>query len=493
MKLAVATSQVKINSNLNALEIYYSLKRKFTEEQLFLLESLSGPDKDCNQSVIGFDPLLSFTVIDDKAYIECTDSPILAEALGQALGENVKKLYTLPVLNIDDVFGLLRMIEKLFSFSSQAKGIEGLGWFGYFGYDTIFMIEDIKKTLPRENDVPVISLAIYRGIVQLDVKTGNNNLTVNVMQDDENSINSIKNLIEQGSEIPTPPMNNTYSVTPTVQRSEYVEWFNKAKLHIDIGDIYQIQLGQELRIKSDLTPLQVYQKMREQNPSPYMYYFTTREKISIIGASPEMFTNLEADGKIVMRPIAGTIKNSSDQQTRNTNIIKLKSDQKENAEHLMLVDLCRNDIARCSIPEFLDVDELMVTELYSHVIHLVSNVTGKVLNGLDKFDVIKATFPAGTMTGTPKIKAIEIIEATENSSRGIYAGTVGYFGFNDVMLSALCIRTAIYLGEEYSIRASGGIVEDSTALGEWNETLSKLGSTYLAVTGKELASESFIN
>lgn len=494
MKIAVTEQKIELASGNDAVSLYIKLRKKYSEKELFLLESLSGPERDCNQSVIGFEPMFSFRVDGKQATFANIAQPDIAKALGHMTGNVEAKNYTVPVKNIDDVFSLLRNTEALFDKSASTDEVGGLGWFGYFGYDTIFLIEDIEKHINRDDALPVISLSVYRGIIQSNLKTGSCTLTFNSLGgENAPDLQEYAALLAGEDMTPSVSDNPTYQAMPTVHKEEYFEWFKEVKHHIDIGDIYQIQLGHEIRIRSSLTPFEVYMRMRKQNPSPYMYFFTTPEDVTLIGASPEMFTNLDGDGNIVMRPIAGTVRKPADEEKRKEAIRTLQNDEKERAEHLMLVDLCRNDIARCCEPKTLQVDELMITEMYSHVIHLVSNVTGKLAPGLDKFDAIAATFPAGTMTGTPKIKAVEIIEETEKSPRGIYAGTLGYFGFNDVMISALCIRTAMWRNGEYSIRASGGVVEDSTAAGEWNETLSKLSSTYLAITGKELSGESFIN
>ncbi|WP_302328225.1 anthranilate synthase component I family protein [Bifidobacterium asteroides] len=280
-----------------------------------------------------------------------------------------------------------------------------------------------------------------------------------------------------------------YSAHDTIDRDLFYRWFAKGKEHIAQGDVYQLQLGHEIQVDSRIPPFQVYQRLRLQDPSPYMYYFVTPQGVHVIGASPELFIGLTPDGDITLRPIAGTVGNPGGEEARQAAIRQLTGDPKERAEHLMLVDLGRNDVARCCTPESLEVDRLMTTEVYSHVIHMVSDVVGRIRPGLDKYDVFSAAFPAGTMTGTPKVRAVEIIEETEISSRGVYAGAVGFLGFDGQVLTALCIRTASYHSGSYHLRASAGIVEDSQPESEWQETLKKMSSAYLAITGKELAHE----
>ena len=195
----------------------------------------------------------------------------------------------------------------------------------------------------------------------------------------------------------------------------------------------------------------------------------------------------------MMRPIAGTCIRAKDATENKKLKDALLRDEKEVAEHVMLVDLCRNDIGRICKTNTLKTSGLIIVEEYSHVNHIVSTVVGNLKEDVNTYDAIKATFPAGTMTGAPKIRAMEIIEELEESRRGIYSGALGLIGFNGFVNTALCIRTAIYKDKVFSIRASAGIVADSEPESEWQETLSKLGSSYLAITGKELRNECFVN
>ena len=208
--------------------------------------------------------------------------------------------------------------------------------------------------------------------------------------------------------------------------------------------------------------------------------------VTVIGASPEVFVRIEGD-VVTMRPLAGTVPRSFDPAIDRGRAAALLADPKEVAEHIMLVDLCRNDIGRICRPGSLDVDVLMAPEAYSHVIHMVSNVTGTKDVAHDPYDVIAATFPAGTMTGAPKIRAMEIIEALETARRGLYAGAVGMIDFNGFTNLALCIRSTLHAEGAYRIRASAGVVADSVPEKEWRETLAKMGASYWAITGSEIA------
>ena len=531
-------------SDLGALSIYRRLRTRYREDQLFLLESLSGPDPDRNRSVIGFEPMLTLSVTDHVMTIDPLGNVQLAGLL-EVFGRIEQGVVHHPVPDIQEVFAVLRGIESSFAISGGHEGPFGMGWFGYFGYDTIFMIEDLEERIPRDAALPVISLTLYRGIITLDLKAGGHCATLihlsgdpggydirdgrgsresdsPVGQEDAGGIEysrldgqpdgksvghesdrfaEMLGLLQSDAPLAEDPARTgagsedagsdfPYSAHDTIDRDLFYRWFAKGKEHIAQGDVYQLQLGHEIQVDSRIPPFQVYQRLRRQDPSPYMYYFVTPQGVHVIGASPELFIGLTPDGDITLRPIAGTVGNPGDDEARQAAIRQLTGDPKERAEHLMLVDLGRNDVARCCTPESLEVDRLMTTEVYSHVIHMVSDVVGRIRPGLDKYDVFSAAFPAGTMTGTPKVRAVEIIEETEVSSRGVYAGAVGFLGFDGQVLTALCIRTASYHSGRYHLRASAGIVEDSRPESEWQETMKKMSSAYLAITGKELAHES---
>lgn len=533
----------QLSSDLDALTIYERLRTVYREDQLFLLESLGGPELDRNRSAIGFEPLMTLSVMGRVMTIDPLGSELLSGVL-KSCGEVKRGVVRLPVHDAQDVFEMLRRIESSFRISGEHEGPFGLGWFGYFGYDTIFMIENLEELIPRDALLPVISLTLYRGIVNLDLKAGRQSIIVtdleeesvapdmkgrngssgrgtgdgavcgsgllervlDLLQSDCSSVDQ-KDIPDNhfvGADCEQPGSSEgykdasnpggigedyPYSARDTIDRDLFYRWFTKGKEHIAQGDVYQLQLGHEIQVDSRIPPFQVYRRLRHQDPSPYMYYFVTPQGVHVIGASPELFIGLTPDGDITLRPIAGTVGNPGEGEARRAAIRQLTGDPKERAEHLMLVDLGRNDVARCCTPESLKVDRLMTTEVYSHVIHMVSDVVGRIRPGLDKYDVFAAAFPAGTMTGTPKVRAVEIIEETEVSPRGVYAGAVGFLGFDGMVLTALCIRTASYHSGSYHLRASAGIVEDSQPESEWQETMKKMSSAYLAITGRELAHE----
>ena len=276
------------------------------------------------------------------------------------------------------------------------------------------------------------------------------------------------------------PSSVRFEVTP----EEYGSRVERALDHIAGGDIYQIQLGHQIEIESSVLPFDVYRRLRERNPSPYMS-FATIAGTSLVGASPELFVRLEK-GVVTMRPIAGTAPLSGDRARAHVARRALLANEKERAEHLMLVDLCRNDFGRVCAPASINVDELMVVEEYSHVMHLVSDVVGTARACVSAMELVRATFPAGTMTGAPKIRAMELIETLESSRRGLYAGAHGLIGFGGWCVLGLGIRMTTHREGIYTVRASAGVVADSTAKGEWHETLSKMAAAFWAVSNEEL-------
>lgn len=258
----------------------------------------------------------------------------------------------------------------------------------------------------------------------------------------------------------------------------------KAKEYVMAGDVVQVVLSQRFDTVSRASPFDIYRSLRVINPSPYMYYLDTGD-VKLIGSSPEILVRLEGD-RITLRPIAGTRRRGESEAIDKALEEELRNDPKEIAEHIMLVDLGRNDVGRVAKTGSVNVTELMTVERYSHVMHLVSNVEGILRDGLDAFDVLKACFPAGTVTGAPKVRAMEIIEELEPVRRGPYAGAVGYFGYSGNMDTCITIRTIIMKGRKVYVQAGAGIVADSVPEREYKETVNKAMGMMKAVS---LASE----
>jgi len=364
------------------------------------------------------------------------------------------------------------------------------GLVGYFGYDTIRYIE--KKLAHSENPdelhTPDILLMVSEEVVVFDNLSGKLYLIVQAQQDQYDAANQYLDQLEQRLHEPI-PLYKAISCANTVKESDFKSGFTrvgfmnavkKAKDYIRAGDIMQVVLSQRLSIDYDAPPLDLYRALRSLNPSPYMYYMDLGD-FHIVGSSPEILVRLEQD-EITVRPIAGTRKRGATEQRDKELEIELLNDPKELAEHLMLIDLGRNDAGRVSQTGTVTLTDKMFIERYSHVMHIVSNVTGKLLPDLSAIDVLRATFPAGTVSGAPKIRAMEIIDELEPTKRGVYSGAIGYLGWNGNMDTAIAIRTAVIKDQKLHIQAGAGIVYDSIPELEWKETMNKGRAIFKAVS-----------
>ena len=283
-----------------------------------------------------------------------------------------------------------------------------------------------------------------------------------------------------------PGRRSRLSVRSNISRSEFMRMVERAKQHIRAGDIIQAVLSQRLEVPIRCRPFDIYRVLRSLNPSPYMY-FLRFGSLCLVGSSPEMLVRCE-DGRLETRPIAGTRPRGKDEREDERLIHQLRTSPKERAEHLMLVDLGRNDLGRVGRTGSVRTPELMVVEKYSHVLHLVSGVTARLRPGKTAMDVLRATFPAGTVTGAPKVRAMEIIAELERHDRGTYAGAVGYFSFSGNLDTCITIRTILAKDHRASIQAGAGIVADSQPAREYQETLSKARGMVQAI---ELAEKRF--
>ncbi|MCX7122695.1 MAG: anthranilate synthase component I family protein [Gammaproteobacteria bacterium] len=481
--MRVKNTVERLPQGISAFEAYRRLKKYHAAQDLFLLESLSGPERALRKALLAVNPLLHLQV--KGAQLHLSGHPLLCQHVKSVLAAS-PLLKNLCLIDLQDLFAVLRLIESCFSVDYQ-EGFDfdyRFGFFGYFGYDAIQYIEKIQHKIAASDEGADVALSLYQSVLYVDLKTQASYWIQNHFEGIRDFDCTNLRCLEPEADILDQPVPVQDHVQDSITEAAYLKAVDQALHHIALGDIYQIQLGHTIAIDSPIDPFVVYQRMRAKNPSPYMYFVEIGEK-RIIGASPELCVNLR-ENCVTIRPLAGTIRrgktSEEDQILKDT----LRNDPKEQAEHIMLVDLARNDVSRVCQVNTLKVTELMVIEAYSHVFHLVSNVLGKLAAGLDHYDVIAASFPAGTLTGAPKIRAMELIEAMETSRRGIYGGCLGFIDFRGNTEMAICIRTAFYQGGRYSIRASAGIVVDSIAEKEWQETLVKLGSSYYAITGKEL-------
>ena len=261
----------------------------------------------------------------------------------------------------------------------------------------------------------------------------------------------------------------------SLSRDEYMAGVKRTQEYIAAGDVYQLVLSSRFSGRHTLDPFEAYRALRLINPSPYMYYCKLGD-VTVVGSSPEALVKVNAAGRAELRPIAGTRPRAEDQTVDERHERELLADVKENAEHVMLVDLARNDLGRVARAGSVHVDPYRVIERYSHVMHIVSGVKGQLRTDRDAFDLFAATFPAGTLVGAPKVRAMEIIDEFEPVRRGLYGGTVGYFGARGDMDQAITIRTLVFRGDEYSYQAGAGIVADSVPATEYDEVFAKSGA-----------------
>ena len=354
------------------------------------------------------------------------------------------------------------------------------GLAGYFGYDTVRYIEPrLAKT--QKQDVlgtPDILLMLTEQLVAVDNLSGKLIFIVHADPELPNAyalarqrLQELTQLLRQPVEIPRAPQFPPQQAVSEFGEEAYKQAVEKAKRYIFDGDMMQVVPSQRMSQPFPASPLNLYRVLRSINPSPYMFYYDMGDH-HVVGASPEILVRLEGDS-VTVRPIAGTRPRGKTPQQDASLAQELLADPKELAEHLMLIDLGRNDVGRVAQQGTVKLTEKMVIERYSHVMHIVSNVEGKLKPGLDAIAVLKATFPAGTVSGAPKVRAMEIIDELEPSKRGIYAGAVGYLGFNGDMDLAIAIRTAVIKAGTLYVQSGGGLVADSVPASEWTETQNK--------------------
>lgn len=463
-----------------AFSAYINLLNDFDSRDLVLMESLGPSSNETKISLIGINPVLNIKIFDTDVVITGNEFLLIkirSIYSTQNLEYSSTSLLQYKLNERKGIWDFLRLLDHEFK---QVEG--GILAFTTFAYNTIHFIETISGY--EKGDLPDISITFHSTYIEFTREC----MTIHeycFVGAKSISIENAASYLQFKNEVEQPFAITTFVVDRETTKTSYLEKAELGLMHVQIGDVYQIQIGQRITISSEIQPLDVYARLRMLNPSPYMYLFDCGGH-RIIGASPESFVVMN-DDEVVMRPIAGTI-GKSNEKAKCDAIKEFESNPKEIAEHMMLVDLCRNDLCKVSLPSSLKVPELMSVEEYSHVYHMVSVAKSKARAECDKFDVIKACFPAGTMTGTPKIRAIELITEIEDSARGMYAGALGVIGLGtNYINTALCIRTAIERDGVFSLRASAGIVSDSIIESEYLETLQKMGSVFKAITNEEIS------
>ena len=459
----IPLSKVISLDNASPLTIYSKVANK---TNTFLLESVEGGEKWAQYSIIGIDCLDSIKVTGDV--VETKINSIVSSFQSSDPLNEIRKLTSLH----------------------KAPEIENLprfygGYVGFFAYESAQYAEKriadlIHKDSKFEEHMPEIYLVKAEKLIVYD----NINKTTQIILNIDPSKTSYEKALRDIEDIGTILSNDT--TIPEIDfkepsgnkifnsnfsKEDYLKAVDRVKDYIEEGDVMQVVLAQDFFLPFQSNPFDLYKALRDLNPSPYMYYLDL-EECQVVGASPEILIRLE-EGKVTLRPIAGTRKRGKDDKEDLINQEDLLNDPKEIAEHLMLIDLGRNDVGRVSQMGSVKVTDKMIIEKYSHVMHIVSNVVGDLLEDLDYVDALKATLPAGTLSGAPKIRAMQIINELEPSSRGIYGGAIGYISWNGDIDTAIAIRTAVIKDNVIHVGAGAGIVADSIPENEWLECKQK--------------------
>ncbi|MBD3314746.1 MAG: anthranilate synthase component I [Chitinivibrionales bacterium] len=435
----------------------------------FLLESVTGGDRVARYSFIGGDPFLTFRADGDRWRIEGREK---SNGTGN------------PIL-------VLRELMRRY----KGVHVEGIprfsgGAVGYCAYDAIRFWEEIPDMNPKRDGLNDIFMGLYRTIVAFDNREHRLLLITHLFVDEstdleaayheaEHTLGSLEDTLAIRLPSTALKIGDAGPVSSNFDKGQFETAVEKCREYIAAGDIFQVVLSQRFSVEVDANPFDLYRVLRTVNPSPYMFYLSCEDS-SIIGASPEMLVRVE-DRRVEVRPIAGTRRRGADEHEDERLTKELLADPKERAEHIMLVDLGRNDVGRVSEHGSVVTEEMMHIEKYSHVIHIVSNVHGRLRSDKDAFDALFSCFPAGTLSGAPKIRAMEIIDELEPVRRGIYGGALGYIDFCGNLDSCIVIRTMLYRDGVASIQAGAGIVADSVPSTEYQETVNKANALFSAI------------
>ena len=444
--------------------------------QAFLLESIEGGEKIARYSFLGCSP---HTILRAR---NRPDAPQGCTAITIERAGGGKEEIVAPMIDV-----LREMMHRQRPVKVQGLPPFSCGAVGYFGYDAVRWFEQLPDQAQDDLGLDTAIVMFYSSLLAFDHVKHQIHIIANVFTDGATDAGSLREKyiaacseiarLEASLLVPVEPptaMRRTepLQIRSNMSREYYVSCIERIKEYIRAGDVFQVVFSQ--RFETDLVshPFQVYRSLRVINPSPYMFYLKLGGDETLLGASPEMLVRCK-DGNLEYRPIAGThprgVTESEDRQLEDN----LKSDEKEKAEHVMLVDLGRNDLGRVSEYGSVRVADLMFVEKFSHVMHLVSSLTSRLRGDLDCFDARAATFPAGTLSGAPKVRAMEIIDQLEPTRRGAYAGSVMYFDYSGNLDSCIVLRTMYSRGKKAYVQAGGGIVADSVPDTEFTETVNK--------------------
>nr|WP_010133412.1 anthranilate synthase component I [Microbulbifer agarilyticus] len=457
------------------LTTYMKLAARDGGRYSYLLESVQGGEKWGRYSIIG---------LPARTVLKVTGHEITVERDGKVIEQK----------QVEDPLAFVEEFRSRY----KVPEIEGLprfngGLVGYFGYDVVRYIEPkLADSCPPDTlGNPDILLMVSDELVVFDNLAGAVLFIVHADPQQENAFESAQRRLDELVGQLSQPLD---SVEPLgidgehTAEDTFVSHFgedafkqgvHKVKDYILAGDVMQVVPSQRLSAPFTVPPLNLYRALRSLNPSPYMYFLDLGDH-QVVGSSPEILVHLE-DGDMTVRPIAGTRRRGATEEQDLALEQDLLADPKEIAEHLMLIDLGRNDVGRVAQTGTVQVTEKMVVERYSHVMHIVSNVTGRIQPGLNAIDALRAAHPAGTLSGAPKIRAMEIIDELEPEKRGVYGGAVGYLAWNGNMDTAIAIRTAVIKDGKVYVQAGAGLVADSDPQSEWDETMNKARALFRAV------------
>jgi anthranilate synthase component 1 len=457
-------------------------------EPCFLLESAENSEQIGRFSFLGTDPRLE---------IRATGREISVRNKGASNFET----HLLPESDGDPMHEVERLMAAFKPVEVKGLPVFTGGAVGFLGYD---MVRFFENTVPGPRDdglgLPDMVFLITDSLVIFDHRFRKLQVVANICTDDFDTIEAAYEAGRTRIETIINRLSKPQSVAPfslmeepedasvidsNTTQEEYEGMVRKAKDYILAGDIFQVVPSQRFETDYQGRPIDLYRALRHVNPSPYMFCLQFGEEFSLVGSSPEVHVQT-IDGNIKIRPIAGTRWRGETEEEDQTLAEDLLADPKERAEHVMLIDLARNDVGRVAEFESVKVDEMMIIERYSHVMHIVSNVVGKLNSDQSAYDVMRATFPAGTVSGSPKVRAMQIIDEMEKSKRGPYSGAVGYFGFDGNHDSCIALRTVVLKNQKAYVQAGAGVVADSIPENEFHETVNKAKGMMRAIERAKL-------
>ncbi len=439
----------------------------------FLLESVVGGERIARYSFVGVDPEVTFTARRDLMTI-VREGRTLEKQSHDPLGELRELMAPYQAVHLPNLprftggivgyaaYDMVRYYERLGEGPTDDRGLPDLS-FGL--YRTMVIFDHVSKTIKVVCNAHVVGDPgeAYRGAAESIERTIDRLRSGNGRGVGEITLGPL----------PQTPFESNFS------RSQFEQVVERCKEYIRAGDVFQVVPSQRLAVTTEASPFDIYRALRVVNPSPFMFLLNTPE-VTLVGSSPEILCRVE-DGVVTNRPLAGTRPRGKTEAQDNALAEELLADEKERAEHIMLVDLARNDVGRVAEPKSVELGDVMTIERYSHVMHIVSNVTGKLAAGMNAFDALRAALPVGTVSGAPKVRAMEIIDEMEPTRRGPYAGAVGYVDFGGNMDTCIALRTMVICGGKVYIQAGGGVVADSVPANEYEETINKAKALLRAI------------